>query len=309
MNGFPEVSKIKTFYINLETDTSRRQKFINDDILNYQRFPAVSGKNNKDNEEFMKKISLMSQVRIYFNAETVRGEIENIGAIGCSLSHYYLWKSFYDGTIDKDYLSFLTTNSDKNYANTVSFSKSNSVEDDYLIVMEDDVDIFDKSKLRTIQNELNKLITYDWDIWLVTYGGTDTENLLQENFSNVHNGIFKRNRNCNTTNCKINAFGGTMFYIIKRSTIKKIIEYENFFPIECHIDVYLSLLSQKKILKIIGLLDERSIVNFTTGEKSTIEHNYYFSREKIVISYSLNILFVIIIIALAVVIILNKKLF
>ena len=45
--NIPDISKIKTFYINLKHDIEKTNKFIKNDFIKYKRFPAVYGKNIK----------------------------------------------------------------------------------------------------------------------------------------------------------------------------------------------------------------------------------------------------------------------
>ena len=100
MNNVPDVSEMKTFYINLKHDIKKNNKFIKNDVIKYKRFPAVYGKKYKDTKIFIDKISLLTQSKIYFNTRNVYEEINAIGAVGASLSHYYIWKSFLDEKID-----------------------------------------------------------------------------------------------------------------------------------------------------------------------------------------------------------------
>jgi len=260
----PDISKIKSFYINLKKDKDRNNNFVKNDVIKFQRFPAIYGKKYKDNKLFMDKISLLTQSKIHFNRRNTHEEINSFGAIGCSLSHYYLWKSFIDEKLDEEYLKFFKEDSenDKSYLENISFSKKeitkNSVEDEYLLVFEDDVYFTDISKFKIqIEDDIRELIKYkiDWDICLIKHllSRDAKELIVKEEFSLVNNSSLIYNSNkCNNKYCKINSFFGMQCYIIKKSAIKKIIESNYFFPIECHIDAFLGLLSQKNIIKIVS---------------------------------------------------------
>ena len=282
--SIPDITKIKSFYINLKKDKDRNNNFVKNDVIKFQRFPAIYGKKYKDNKLFMDKITLLTQSKIHFNRRNTHGEINSFGAIGCSLSHYYLWKSFIDEKLDEEYLKFFKEDSEnyKSDLENISFSKKditkNSVEDEYLLVFEDDVYFTDISKYKIqIEDDIRELIKYkiDWDIYLIKHtisrDATDLVELRLPSFSPVfYESILNNNNKCNNKYCKINAFFGTQNYIIKRSAIKKIIESNCFFPIECQIDAFLGLLAQKNILKIIASDNKNiSYSNYDT----TIHHS------------------------------------
>lgn len=264
MNNVPDISKIKTFYINLKHDIEKTNKFIKNDFIKYKRFPAVYGKKYKDNKTFIDKISLLTQSKIHLKKRGYHEDLTSIGAVGCSLSHYYIWKSFLDEKIDDEYLQLFNDDHDEMAEiKNISFSKTNTIEDEYLLIFEDDIYISDLNKFKSqIQNDINELLKYniDWDIILLTtLKVMDSNNLNINTNGNFSKSLFNsmllnlnHNNNCNEKYCEIKMFIGMQNYIIKRSAIKKIIESKMFFPIECHIDIFLGLLSQKKILKIIS---------------------------------------------------------
>ena len=281
-NVVPDVSKIKTFYINLKKDAEKNKTFEKNDFINYKRFPALNGKKNKDNDFFIKKISLLTQSKIHFNSRNNHEEINSFGAIGCSLSHYYIWKSFLDEKLDDEYLKLFNEDedNDKSDLEAISFSKSgNAVEDEYLLIFEDDINFIDVSKLKKqIEDDVRKLTKYkiNWDVFLIKHiSSRDSCNLIKkEDFSSSINktNFFSISLNkCNDSYCKINAFFGMQCYIIKKSAIKKIIESNYFFPIECHIDAFLGLLSQKDIINIVSSHNEN--IKLSDGNLSNIHHS------------------------------------
>ena len=262
-NIVPNISKIKSFYINLKKDVENNNTFVKNDFINYKRFPAIYAKKYKDNDFFIKKISLLTQSKIHFNTRNNHEEINSFGAIGCSLSHYYIWKSFIDEKLDEEYIKLFNedTENEKTDLDDISFSKNgNEIEDEYLLIFEDDVSFNDIAKFKKqIEDDISEFIKYkiDWDIFLIkNIKSRDSENLIvKEEFSPTNNisEIFGlQYKKCTDNYCKINAFFGMQCYIIKKSAIKKIIESNYFFPIECHIDAFLGLLSQKNIIKIVS---------------------------------------------------------
>ena len=290
MNELINVSNIKTFYINLKHYTSNKTKFEKNNIINFQRFPAVFGKQNLNNDFFLNKISLLTQAQIHFNFRDRAEQINSIGAIGCGLSHYYLWKSFLDEKIDDEYLK-LMNDDEQDEIEKLNFSKKNCIEDDYLFVFEDDAN-FDVYKIKEqIPNVLNDLNSNDWDIFLLSCIKRDISNLqTEENFSITLKDEIVVN-NCNSKYCKVSSFFGTECYIIKKSAIKKIIESNLFFPIECHIDAFLGILSQKNILKIVT--PNKPIINGQTLRFSSIGHSVTRANLYLIITILISILIII----------------
>ena len=193
----------------------------------------------------------------------------------------------------------------------ISFSKKNTIEDEYLLIFEDDIYISDLNKFKSqIQEDINELMksNIDWDIILLTTSRVRDSTNLNANtntkFSpSLFNSILINYNNCNHKYCEINMFWGMQGYIIKRSAIKKIIESKMFFPIECHIEAFLGLLSQKKILKIISTENKNIYHNeIESLLASNISHNIPIVEYK-------NILLIIILILIGVMIYLVRKVF
>ena len=74
----PDISKIKSFYINLKKDKDRNN-FVKNDVIKFQRFPVIYGKKYKDNKLFMDKITLLTQSKIHFNRRNTHVEIITFG--------------------------------------------------------------------------------------------------------------------------------------------------------------------------------------------------------------------------------------
>ena len=216
----PKLRNINIFYINLKDSLDRKQHFIKYE-KNIQRFPAVNAKKYSDNEEFLKKISLMTQSKIFFNSRNTNEEINTIGAIGCSLSHYFLWCSFLNDKIHDDYLNYLDSD-EKEEVKKLSFKKNNSIDDEYLFVLEDDASFDYNNDLDAVQKELSGIIDNigdNWDIYLVDslQKRDDEDFITKENFSIVNISNFKTNVRCQEKYCKVLSFFGTHSYIIKKS--------------------------------------------------------------------------------------------
>jgi len=301
----PQLRNMNIFYINLKDSLDRKQHFIKYE-KNIQRFPAVNAKKYADNEEFKKKISLMTQSKIFFNSRNMNEEINSIGAIGCSLSHYFLWCYFLNDKIHDDYLNYLDSD-EKEEVKKLSLKKNNSIDDEYLFVLEDDSSFDYNNDLDAVQKELSDIIDNiggNWNIYLVDslQKRDDEDFITKENFSIVNTSTIKTNLRCREKYCKVLSFFGTHSYIIKKSAIKKIIEY--FYPIECHIDAFLGLLAQKKIINIVGtknkILTNRMFY-------STINHTFLFNNFSFSIMLTIMIILIIIIVVLLVILINRKK--
>jgi GR25 family glycosyltransferase involved in LPS biosynthesis len=90
-----DIRKIPVFCINLDRRPERydlftKQRGINE--LNIQRVSAVDGA--AINPVKSPYISNQTKINILHKTRRAHGEIDTIGAIGCSLSHYSVWKRF-----------------------------------------------------------------------------------------------------------------------------------------------------------------------------------------------------------------------
>lgn len=296
---FPDLNLIKKFYINLYKDEIRRNYFENvnkQKNIGIHRFPAIYGVDLKERNDINKFVSLMTQSKIYLNFRNTNEEINSFGAIGCYLSHYYLWNSFFMNRLDTQYLQLLKTE-EKNIINGSIFKPAYQKEDEYLLVFEDDanIDTLDKQKLQNLLSKAVLINNNDWDIFLIYSYKRDSSNIdVVENFRDTVK-YQTINNTCNEEFCEIQLFFGTCCYIIKKKAIKKILESGYLFPIECHIDAFLSLLAQKNIIKIIST-NESSVEPISSFD-SSINHvspTYYFNFNYY--SYYLTIILIIIII-------------
>lgn len=95
-----DISKIPIFCINLDSRLYRYKKFCmqpgTKEILpKIQRFPAVDG--YKIDVLKSTEISLTTKSNIIRKSRRSHGEINSLGAIGCSMSHYQVWQKFLAG--------------------------------------------------------------------------------------------------------------------------------------------------------------------------------------------------------------------
>lgn len=90
-----DIQKIPVFCINLDRrperyDLFRKQRGVAE--LNIERVSAIDGA--AINPVKSPYISNQTKINILHKTRRAHGEIDTIGAIGCSLSHYSVWKKF-----------------------------------------------------------------------------------------------------------------------------------------------------------------------------------------------------------------------
>jgi len=132
-----DIRKIPVFCINLDRRPERYDLFTKQrgtTELNIQRVSAVDGA--KINPVKNPYISNQTKINILHKTRRAHGEIDTIGAIGCSLSHYSVWKKF------------LETDSP------------------YCLVLEDDAQV--RSGLAELVIDASHDIP-DFDVWLLSY--------------------------------------------------------------------------------------------------------------------------------------------
>jgi GR25 family glycosyltransferase involved in LPS biosynthesis len=132
-----DIRKIPVFCINLDRRPERYDLFTKQrgtTELNIQRVSAVDGA--KINPVKSRYISNQTKINILHKTRRAHGEIDTIGAIGCSLSHYSVWKKF------------LETDSP------------------YCLVLEDDAQV--RSGLAELVIDASHDIP-DFDVWLLSY--------------------------------------------------------------------------------------------------------------------------------------------
>jgi GR25 family glycosyltransferase involved in LPS biosynthesis len=294
--GRASLKNIKTFYINLDKSVDRRERFQHNYGFSQPitRFPAVyaseiyKDNKHKHHKEFMKKISLLTQARIQLAKRHAHEEIDAIGAIGASLSHYYLWAHLADVREKDDYKKFVSEANGK-YVDT-AFDDIGDRPDEMFLIFEDDVylDPYTGGKLvRFLDPYFNKLQREykDWDVWVLgSYNLVmDNHNKKNENyqrkteFNNVFLSCDRIVNDCTNDFCDLLHFFQMHAYIVKRSALKKIFDFGNFFPIEAHVDAWFSMLSQQKVIKVVTTKD---ILIYQNGY-STIGHGPPIVKERI----------------------------
>ena len=95
-----DINKIPIFCINLDSRPHRYKKFsmqpgAKEILPKVQRFPAVDG--YKIDIFKSPDISLPTKLNILRKSRRSHGDIDSLGAIGCSMSHYQIWQKFLAG--------------------------------------------------------------------------------------------------------------------------------------------------------------------------------------------------------------------
>jgi len=208
-----DIRKIPSYCINLDKRPERyavfsKQSGIKD--LRLERISAVDGSviqivNNP-------QISNQTKINILHKTRRSHGEINTPGAIGCSLSHYAVWKKF------------LETDSQ------------------FCLVLEDDAQI--KTGLAEDILQLGPLPPFD--VWCLSYKLYDKTLLPYGSYEQV--GCKPLATGGETWKSPVN-FWGTSSYILSRKGAERLIE--GFFPIECHLDKYMCLKSLLGKLRLV----------------------------------------------------------
>lgn len=220
----------------------------------FNRFSAIDANNidyiNSD------KISLRTKLYIKDKVKRAFFDIDNIGAIGCALSHYNVLKNFYDDT---------------------SLGE-------YLLVFEDDLNLNDnlsRNYSSKVKEELDKIKHKNWDLWLLGIHeriagftvGSDKKPWKDEvipmlEVSDSLKNPLSFNLNEDPEYTDIRQFLGAHAIIYRRESIPKILN--SFFPIDLHYDAYLSFLAQKGDIRIIHRTDFNLSQN--SSYEGTIDH-------------------------------------
>jgi hypothetical protein len=151
-----DITKIPIYCINLNSRPHRYLRFLQQEGikgLTIQRIPAIDGSTLQISQN--SKISLQTQYNIINHTRRSHGEINTPGAIGCSLSHYFIWEKFL---------------------------QSNQP---YCLVLEDDASI-PKGFTESIANCSKSLqeITSIFDVWSLSYRLYDTRvNVLSSSWN------------------------------------------------------------------------------------------------------------------------------
>ena len=245
-------------------------------FTDFNRFSAIDAKKldylNRDDISVRTKLFIQGKVKRSFH------DIDVIGAIGCSLSYYTILSNFMQDPSKGEYLLILEDDLD------LSRFKQRLLHDKHREDRESNNDSMEyKTYAQEIEEELAKLPSTDWDIWILgkhtTIAGIAMAHDVepwQENSTpeaqasltlkmpiNTSDGV---ESSCEYTNVK--QFLGSQAIVYKRSAIPKILA--SFLPIEVHYDSYLSFLAQLGKIRIIHKPSFNLAQNMSFG--STINH-------------------------------------
>jgi GR25 family glycosyltransferase involved in LPS biosynthesis len=231
-------NKIHVEVINLQRSKDRWQAIQkwNHGFTDFNRFDAIDASQLQYVDDL--RISLKTKLYIKANAKRSFQDINSIGAIGCSLSWETILRNFY-----------------------------NTKGKDYLLVLEDDIDLSlymntGKTFAETLYEEIEKLPSEDWDLFLL--GGSrstlgfsvgkdyipwEANKTSTFDVSSTLTNPYSFNMEGVSEYVRVKQFLGTHAILIKREAIPKLLK--EFFPIEIHIDSYISFLAQKGDIKII----------------------------------------------------------
>ena len=224
-----DIRKIPIYCINLDKRPERLRFFMNQPGLQPcglrpKRVSAVDG--TTLNIVSDRRISNRTKYNILHKTRRSHDEIDTAGAIGCSLSHYEVWKKF------------LETKSE------------------FCLVLEDDAQI---------PVGLADMILGvgppppDFDIWSLSYRLYDPTLLPLPLRLPLHSQ--------DKWKIPVN-FWGTAAYIISRRGAERMMD--GFFPIECHLDRYMSI---KSLLGSLRLVVNTDVKTYTLHQGTDIQLN------------------------------------
>jgi GR25 family glycosyltransferase involved in LPS biosynthesis len=240
------------YIINLDRATERWKQWENIDMgfpkKNIHRFSAVDGKKMNDNE-ISKYTTPLTFLKILGKVKRSPEDMDTKGALCCSLSHFGVWEDFL-----------------KNYPDSK-----------YLLVLEDDSKLSNdhKKNLKTyIEKSFSELPDDNWDMWLLGYSILrDSSAWNNPQPTPYSSDLLKNPINLKNSNSRFNdvrSFWGSNAYIIKRDSIPKFKKYD--FPIETHIDLYFSVLSQ---IGNVRLITDKNLVLRQSSILGDIDHTFF----------------------------------
>ena len=251
MEKFISFDRIPKFVINLDKNKDRYEKFKK--YKNIIRWKAIYGKDFIGDNKFQRSMTINTRRKIEKQSRRASDEeIDSPGAIGCALSHYYLWKSFVEKQTCQDYL----------YYNPNTYYDM-SFDNEYILVFEDDCNIND-DVLNDIEKQYNQFSelclknNIKWDVFLfgrISIISRKIDELFQ----------------------KVWMFMGMHCYLIKKNAILKIINDYDFFPIDTHIDFFLSY---KTMSRLLDIYSGNNVYVYQDGETSIIAHGLPLNREQ-----------------------------
>jgi GR25 family glycosyltransferase involved in LPS biosynthesis len=220
-----DIRNYPIYCINLDKRPDRYKFFMNQPgarELKIERFPAVDGSKldivNNPNISNATKYNILNKTR------RSHGEIDTIGAIGCSMSHYTVWKKFLES------------------------------KEPYCLVLEDDAQV-KVGLAKYILAASSSKMEGGFDVWCLAYKLHDNKKTVAVPAAD------------SAWKSPV-SFWGTSAYIVSRRGAERLIE--GFFPIECHLDRYMSL---KRMLGQIRIVIHSDLMTYTLPFGTDIQLN------------------------------------
>ena len=157
--GRLNIFNVSTYVINMPERGDRWERFTDQPVVKeFQKLKKFAGTNGKKLDLIKdKRISLHTKLNIYRNYRRSHHEIATLGAIGASLSHINVWKTFVESG------------------------------EKYCLVLEDDV-ILTQTQMDQV-NELIPTLPHDWGMWILGFYRPNliTQPLLKKPWHRVYN--------------------------------------------------------------------------------------------------------------------------
>jgi len=211
-----DFDKIPKYVINLDKRTDRWKHFESQpglpDFQNIRRYSAVDGNAlNIDND---KRVSLFTHLNILRGERRSHWDINTKGGIGCYMSHVNIWEEFQNSQYE------------------------------VALVMEDDI-ILSKDSANTLKTWIKESkVMQNTDLWdfciLAPTKGIETSSKDRKPLMP----LYKDDPTC----IRLELFNCMVAYLITKKGVRKIMPH--IYPIEGHIDWFLSASSQLKIINV-----------------------------------------------------------
>lgn len=229
---------LQTLLINLDRRQDRMKKFIENygDIYpNFIRFSAIDGK-NFDFTPY-KDILDISEYNKYKNIKNPYPHHRYLkGVLGCTMSHYTIWKMICDNKAITD--------------------------NDYILVLEDDIVLSNNFNVKL--NDLLEYIHFDYDWDVVFLGFTDYKNV---NDTRLNDMLIKF-----SGDLRLNG-GGTFAYLIRKKGAQKYLDFAKKYKIQQAVDWYMIELFEKMtVYKCEPELVFSAVANNIQGADSDVQN-------------------------------------
>ncbi len=208
------IEDVPAYCITLDRRPDRWQRFMSQTVAAGLQVKRWSAVDGQTiNVETDERISVFTKRNIIEKTRRSHEELDSIGGIGCALSHISLWKKLIDS------------------------------KDEYMLIMEDDAAVpadFVEKANRLLESSAILQNPAAWDVWMLG-GAWKAEQVDIDNYK-VHSQYEPL--------MPLGKFYLIHAYVINRKAAATFLEH--CFPIQAHIDHYMSMCARFSNLKVVG---------------------------------------------------------